>query len=185
MTFTAYPQNGPADGPDSSTMPRPAQQFETWKHGYAGHQKLTAWPLRLASGAIDYLPLLLVWDLFSKIHLFVFGLILTIAAIGFNNIYMQGMTGQSLGKRIVGTRLVSLVNDGPMMFTFVYPGPGRCLGRQLSHFVDSLLFYTGWFRPLWQNKHQTWADSIAKTVVIPANSDSLVVKRPQGAVSTL
>ena len=102
-------------------MPRPAQQFVTWKHDYAGHQKLTAWPQRLASGSIDYVPLLFLMDQFSKIHLFAFGLVPSLAAIGFNNVYMQGMIGQSLGKRIVGIRLVSLVNGGPMMALAQFP----------------------------------------------------------------
>ena len=110
---------------------------------------------------------------------------MTIAATLANNVYMQGLTGQSLGKRIVGTRLVSLVNDGPTTFTFVYPGIGRCFGRQLAHGIDALVFYLGYLRPLWHRYHQTWADTIAKTVVIPAKSDSLIIQRPDGAQSTL
>ena len=84
---------------------------------------------------------------------------------------MQGTTGQSLGKRIVGTRLVSAIETGPWTFTFVYPGLGRCFGRQLAHGLDSIA-YIGFIRPLWQRQHQTWADSIAKTVVLDRRSAS-------------
>lgn len=186
MAFTAYPQSTP-DSTDfnDGTGPRAAGQFETWNHGYAGEQKLTSWPMRLASGAIDYLPLIVIFDLMSSAHLVTLGWLFMAAAIGFNSIYMQGTTGQSLGKRLVGTRLVMLANTGPMTFMFCYPGVGRCFGRQFAHFFDSLALYLGYVRPAWQRYHQTWADSMAKTVVIPANSDALVVPRPEGARSIL
>lgn len=183
MTFNGYPGTGTMTQDDDS-QPRQTSQLQTWKHGYMGSQKLVSWPVRLVSGAIDYLPLLFVIYLFGQMHATSLGYIIAVVAIAANNVYMQGLTGQSLGKRIVGTRLVSAVKDGPVTFTFVYPGPVRCFFRQLAHFLD-MIVYIGLIRPLWQRRHQTWADSLCKTVVIPANSDSAVEARPQGAVSVL
>ena len=100
------------------------------------------------------------------VHAAVLGFVIATAAGLANSVYMQGTTGQSLGKRIVGTRLVSAVETGPWTFAFVYPGIGRCFGRHLAHFVDMMVFYLGFIRPLWQREHKTWADSIAKTVVL-------------------
>jgi len=61
MSFTAYPQSGPpVNLSPADSEPRSAAQLQTWKHGYAGNQKLTAWPVRLVSGAIDYVPLILL-----------------------------------------------------------------------------------------------------------------------------
>ena len=183
MTFNGYPGTGTMTQNDDS-QPRHTAQLQTWKHGYMGSQKLVSWPMRLVSGAIDYLPLVLIIDLFGHMHATMLGFIIALAAIAANNVYMQGLTGQSLGKRIIGTRLVSAVKDGPVTFTFVYPGPARCAFRQLLHFLD-MIAYIGFIRPLWQRLHQTYADSLCKTVVIPANTESTVIARPQGAKSTL
>jgi uncharacterized RDD family membrane protein YckC len=186
MSFTAYPESGPPINlSPTDTEPHNGPRLQTWRHGYAADQKLTSWPLRLASGAIDYVPLFILGDLFSAMHAFAVGFFLIVVVVLANNVYMQGTTGQSLGKRIVGTRLVSLVDIGPTTFAFAYPGVGRCFGRQLAHAVDCIVFYLGWFRPIWQRYHQTWADSIAKTVVVSVRDGAEVIRRPEGARSTL
>ena len=96
---------------------------------------------------------------------------------------MQGTTGQSLGKRIVGTRLVSAVETGPWEFAFVYPGIGRCFGRQLAHGLDAIA-YVGFIRPLWQREHRTWADSIAKTVVLDRSATGHEISERQPGQAT-
>ena len=158
-----------------STTPRPQQ----WRRGHMADAKLASWPWRLASGAIDYLPLWLIYDFFGMVHAAVLGFMIATAAGLANSVYMQGTTGQSLGKRIVGTRLVSAVETGPWTFAFVYPGPGRCFGRQLAHGLDSLVFYIGFIRPLWQREHKTWADSIAKTVVLDRSAAGFEIRDRQ------
>ena len=39
-------------------------------------------------------------------------LVVSLIVLGVNNVYMQGITGQTLGKRIVGTRVVSAIEAG-------------------------------------------------------------------------
>ena len=56
----------------------------------------------------------------------------------------------------------------------VYPGVGRCFG-QLAHGLDSLVFYIGFIRPLWQREHKTWADSITKTVVLDRSASGFTI----------
>jgi uncharacterized RDD family membrane protein YckC len=153
--------------------PRVERQLQQWRRGYMAEAKLASWPMRLASGAIDYVPLVVIYDFFGMVHAAVLGFVIATAAGLANSVYMQGTTGQSLGKRIVGTRLVSAVETGPWTFTFVYPGVGRCFGRHLAHFVDMMVCYIGFIRPLWQREHKTWADSIAKTVVLDRRSASV------------
>lgn len=139
----------------------------------------------MASGVIDYVPLILLFDLFGSLHVLALGWVVIIAAVLANNVYMQGTTGQSLGKRIVGTRLVSAVETGPWEFSFVYPGPGRCFGRQLVDVLNLLIFPLGFIRLLWQREHKTWADSIAKTVVLDRSATGFEINQRQpGEVTT-
>jgi uncharacterized RDD family membrane protein YckC len=184
MTFNGYPQTD-SMAPYSDAQPRTAPQLQTWRRGYMDNAKLASWPLRLAAGAIDYLPLILIIDLLGQAHAAALGFVIAAAAILANNVYMQGITGQSLGKRIVGIRLVTAVEDGPASFRFVLPGVGRCLTRQLAHFLDSLVFYLGYFRPIWHRRRQTWADSIASTAVLDRSAAGLVIERRAPGASTM
>jgi uncharacterized RDD family membrane protein YckC len=183
-----YPYPNP-DEPGSvataGNLPRNTTRPEPWRRGYMAQAKLASWPWRLASGAIDYLPLVLLYDFFGMAHALALGFVVVTALGLANSVYMQGTTGQSLGKRIVGTRLVSAVETGPWEFAFVYPGIGRCFGRQFAHVLDSLVFYIGYLRPLWQREHKTWADSIAKTVVLDRSATGFeITQRKPGEVTT-
>ncbi len=85
-----------------------------------------------------------------------------IAAFGFsiwNIVFRQGKTGQTIGKRIVGIRLIREVDGQPV-------GPGMSFVRQLTHVLDSLACYLGWLWPLWDAKNQTFSDKLCSTVVI-------------------
>jgi uncharacterized RDD family membrane protein YckC len=137
-----------------------------------------------ANSRRDYLPLLMLLNILSAAHAPALGWFFVVAAILANNVYMQGTTGQSLGKRLVGIRLVSAVDTGPTQFELVYPGVGRCFGRQLAHVVDTMVFYLGWLRPLWQRQHKTWADSIAKTVVLDRREAGVTISQRQPGQAT-
>jgi uncharacterized RDD family membrane protein YckC len=73
-----------------------------------------------------------------------------------NSGYLQGTTGRSLGRRLAGTKLVSIDTGQPVGF-------GRALTRQICHVLD---LGTGFLRPLWNVKRQTFADKIVGTVVV-------------------
>ncbi len=70
----------------------------------------------------------------------------------------QGGTGQSIGKRAVGIRLLKEADGQPM-------GVAMALVRDIVHIVDSP-FYLGYLWPLWDAKKQTFADKILTTVVV-------------------
>jgi uncharacterized RDD family membrane protein YckC len=76
-----------------------------------------------------------------------------------NTCLRQGRTGYSLGKGIVGIRLIGEASGQPI-------GGGLSFVRYLCHIVDSLPCYLGWFWPLWDTKRQTFSDKIMSTVVI-------------------
>ncbi|MGH3837958.1 MAG: RDD family protein [Pseudonocardiaceae bacterium] len=73
-----------------------------------------------------------------------------------NSGYLQGTTGQSVGRRVARTKLVKIETGQPVGF-------GRALLRQFCH---SLEFFIGFLWPLWDDKRQTFADKIVGTVVI-------------------
>ncbi len=82
-----------------------------------------------------------------------------LAVWGWNRWVRQARTGQSLGKRAVGIRLVSQETDAP-------PGVWMCLVRDVAHVLDSFVLYLGWLWPLWDAKRQTLADKAVRTVVL-------------------
>lgn len=71
----------------------------------------------------------------------------------------QGRTGQTVGKKIIGLKLV-YENTGHTV------GGGTSFLRAIAHFVDSVICYIGWLLPLWDAKRQTLADKIIGTVVL-------------------
>lgn len=85
-----------------------------------------------------------------------------VGAIGlaiWNMILRQGRTGWSIGKQVIGIRLIGEQTGQPI-------GPGLTFVRMLCHVLDSLPCYLGYLWPLWDAKRQTFADKIMSTVVI-------------------
>jgi uncharacterized RDD family membrane protein YckC len=85
-----------------------------------------------------------------------------LVAIGFgiwNVVFRQGSTGQTIGKQIVGIKLIRELDGQPV-------GAGMAFLRQIAHFVDSIACYVGWLWPLWDAKKQTFADKLCSTVVV-------------------
>lgn len=76
-----------------------------------------------------------------------------------NSGYLQGTTGQSLGRRVASTKLVGIGTGEPV-------GPSRAVVRQICHLLELGI---GFLRPLWDGKHQTVADKIVGTVVVHAS----------------
>jgi len=72
--------------------------------------------------------------------------------------YLEGLTGQTPGKAIMGTRLVNV--EGQLIDT----GPG--VARRFVHVVDSLVCFLGWLLPLVDASRQTIADKIMGTFVV-------------------
>jgi Mce-associated membrane protein len=85
---------------------------------------------------------------------------------------LQGVTGWTPGKLVVGIRVVDERSAGPA-------GVWKTLARWVLHLLDALLFI-GYLRPLWHRKRQTFADGIVGTVVVPALPD--LPRRPRTIV---
>lgn len=123
---------------------------------------------RMISYLIDYVVPLIVWyigliimNVTTGITALSGGLALVgyLGLLGFtiwNSGYLQGTTGQSIGRRVAKTKLVQIETGRPIGF-------GMACVRHLCHLVE---FGIGFLWPLWDSKRQTFADKIVGTVVI-------------------
>ena len=78
----------------------------------------------------------------------------------YNRWIVAGRTGQSLGKRVTKIKLVSEPTGQPI-------GAVNAFLRDLVHILDGIA-YVGYLWPLWDDKRQTFADKIMRTVVVNA-----------------
>ncbi|MEV4733170.1 RDD family protein [Saccharopolyspora sp. NPDC049426] len=90
--------------------------------------------------------------------------LLYLGLLGFtiwNTCYRRGKTGQTLGQKVAKIKTVGEATGQPIGF-------GNAFLRQICHVVDSAIcgLPIGWLSPLWDEKKQTWADKIVKTVVV-------------------
>ena len=74
-----------------------------------------------------------------------------------------GPTGQTLGKRALGIRVIDFKGGGPI-------GYARGLVRYIARFLSAIVFFLGYFWMLWDPEKQTWQDKIAGTVVVPVDA---------------
>ena len=89
------------------------------------------------------------------------GLLLMLAISVWNLGLRQGATGQSIGKKVIGIKLIGEATGQPI-------GAGMSIARMFVHIIDGLPCYIGYLWPLWDAKRQTFADKILSTVVVPA-----------------
>ena len=125
--------------------------------------ELVGWGSRVQSAIIDYFGPAIVAGIVVNAISRPLGLLLVLAAFGWGlyNGYLQGETGQSTGKKIAGTKLLSTTTGQPI-------GGGAGVGRAVVHIVDGIPCYLGYLWPLWDAKKQTFADKIMSTVVVKA-----------------
>ncbi|MEV7343205.1 RDD family protein [Streptomyces sp. NPDC093544] len=71
----------------------------------------------------------------------------------------EGRTGQTVGKKALGIRLVREIDGQPL-------GVGMAFVRRLAHFLDGLPCYLGYLWPAWDAKKQTFADKVCSSIVI-------------------
>lgn len=167
-SFSKEPDFGGATFLGKGGAPRIAIRQAGWSGG-----RLASWPLRVAATLIDQVVTSLivvapipVGALLEYALLYngalrastVLGALLGVLFV-VRNLLTQGRTGQTLGKRRIGIKLVR-EQDGAV------PGRPRSILRQLAHVLDTLPLLVGWIWPLWDEKHQTFADKVCRTVVV-------------------
>lgn len=147
-------------------------QAPQMENGYAPiptQGALSSWGTRVGGYAIDIIAPLIAFYIVLAIGAAIGGtlggllvLLGYLAFLGFqiwNRWLMGGKTGQSIGRKQTGTKLISEETGQPI-------GPGMAFVRDIAHALDSFACFVGWFFPLWDAKRQTFADKVLKTVVI-------------------
>lgn len=86
-------------------------------------------------------------------------LITVIVLVAVNRVLMQGRTGRSLGKLVVGLRVVDPRTHHPV-------GIGRMIMRQLACIIDVLPCGLGFLLPLFDTHRRTIADMMTNAIVI-------------------
>ncbi|HUR49197.1 MAG TPA: RDD family protein [Acidimicrobiales bacterium] len=79
-------------------------------------------------------------------------------------IYLEGSdSGQTLGKKVVGIRVVDLAGAGPI-------GYGRATVRYFGRIVSAIALGLGYLWMLWDDQKQTWHDKFATSMVVPVSA---------------
>jgi uncharacterized RDD family membrane protein YckC len=77
--------------------------------------------------------------------------------------YLEGISGQTVGKRVLGIRVVDLATGGPIGFS-------RAVLRYFARILSTIVLLLGYFWMLWDSEKQTWHDKIAGSVVVPSSA---------------
>ena len=152
-----------APQPGGYAAPAPGGYGAAAPGDYAGPPIAYAeWVQRVMSALIDTVGGFIVAGLLYAVSR-PLGSLVWLAALGWAiyNAYLGGETGQSYGKKTIGTRLVLEATGQPV-------GGGLGIGRFFLHIVDSIPCYIGYLWPLWDAKKQTFADKLVKTLVVKA-----------------
>jgi hypothetical protein len=125
--------------------------------------RYATWPRRAASILIDYgilIPLpIIAWFMSSWRAIAILYAVDVLLLVG-NRWVLAGYNGRTLGRTTMRIKLVGAKSHKPIGFV-------AALTRDLCHTVDSIVLGLGWIRPLWRRTHQTIADSIVGSVVVP------------------
>jgi len=135
-------------GPDTPAVPPPA----------GAPAPLADWGTRAVGFLIDALPVVVLNALvFWSDFLNWLGGLAGVAYIIYLG-HLEGTTGQTPGKAIMGTRLVNERGE------LIQSGAG--IGRKFVHILDNLVCLLGWFLPIVDVKRQTIADKVMQTYVV-------------------
>ena len=91
------------------------------------------------------------------------GLVALAVYIGYFGYFIGSPSGQTIGKRALGIRVIDANSGGSIGFS-------RAVLRFFAAILSALVFYLGYFWMLWDSEKQTWHDKIAGDVVVPVSA---------------
>ena len=162
-----YPQQGqqpPGYGyPQQGVPPQQGQPGYGYPQqpGYGAQPPYASWGQRFLGTLVDMLvfavPYALVIIGKDNALAIIGGVVILAVAIW--QLIQEGRTGQTIGKKALGIRLVKEATGQPL-------GVGMAFVRRIAHFLDSIACYIGWLWPAWDAKRQTFADKVCSSIVI-------------------
>jgi uncharacterized RDD family membrane protein YckC len=160
---------------DAPPPPPPPPSGGSWQAppppGVTGGAALASWGQRVGAYLLNAVFILVgfiavmivsvilgaVAEVFGVLVALVGNLAAFAAAIWFY--WLDGETGASPGKRVLGLRTVKTETGQPI-------GGGMGIVRAIAHIVDQIPCYLGFLWPVWDDKRQTFADKLVGTVVV-------------------
>jgi len=129
---------------------------------------------RLIDGLVMYVPFVLCYIVFGAtmdyetgdsnplgVAFLIIGSLATIGLWIWNRGIKQGSTGQSIGKKVVGIRLVGADN-------YQAVGTGKAILRDVLGYILDSACILNLLWPLWDQRRQTWTDKVIDTYVVKA-----------------
>ena len=90
-------------------------------------------------------------------------LLSTLISLAYFTYFEGGPTGQTLGKKALGIRVIDANAGGPI-------GYGRALIRYFGRWISSIPLLLGYFWMLWDKERQCWHDKFATDYVVPVDA---------------
>jgi len=118
---------------------------------------------RFGAYLIDSILLTIVNFALSAALKSVGGILAAIVSIAYFTLLEGGSTGQTLGGRALGLRVIDFDGGGPI-------GYGRGFLRWIGRILSSIPILLGFFWMLWDQEKQTWHDKISNSVVVPVSA---------------
>ncbi|MEO5748289.1 MAG: RDD family protein [Ornithinibacter sp.] len=87
------------------------------------------------------------------------GALISLAITLWNRVFRMGRTGQSVGKSVIGLKLIDDKTGQPI-------GAGMCFLREIVHGVVNQVFYLSYLWMLWDTDKQTVGDKAVHSTVI-------------------
>jgi uncharacterized RDD family membrane protein YckC len=156
------PENLPPPPPPPFTSPAPPGYVPYGEHRQ-GPASLAGFWIRFAAALLDGILLGIAVGFVGAILGMEQGginLLNLVVGVVYFGLLEGGPTGQTLGKKVCGIRVVD-VDTGQAGI-----GVGRGIGRYFARWLSAIPFLLGYFWMLWDSKKQCWHDKLVRTLVV-------------------
>ena len=150
----------------TSSAPAPGWEQQPAQSTYSGRGSgpRAGWWRRFAGAFLDGILVSIVNVVVTQVANSTVG---CLAAIVVGNGYFEyfegGPTGQTLGKKALGIRVIDANAGGSI-------GYGRALIRYFGRWISSIPLLLGYFWMLWDSERQCWHDKFATDYVVPVDA---------------
>ena len=167
----APPPSGSPAGqapPPPPPPPSPGQGAPGAGSAAAGTQPRASFGQRLGALLVDLGVFLVVGIVFGIIGAAIGSgaavqFLVSLAAIAYY-IYLEGSpSGQTVGKKVLGIRVMRVDQSGPL-------GYGGAAIRYLARILSSIPLLLGYFWMLWDPDKRTWHDKLSNSAVVPVSA---------------
>jgi len=151
----------PPTPPSTPPPPPPAPPVPEWQPGAGGPSGPRAsFGRRLVALLLDLVLLSVVGGVVALIDVDIADLVALGVSIAYFSILNGGPRGQTIGKQVLGIRVVDRTTGGPI-------GYGRGVLRYFASWLSYIVCLLGYLWMLWDREKQCWHDKIASDFVVP------------------